>query len=113
MSKSSVLYDAEYSTVFEKQIHNLERKDKIRAKNIRKEIEDIRADPFRKIDFGKGHYRVKRKRRVGDDRIIFVVCKQCRQLGHTAINGCPKCSGIKDETVVFAEIIDGHKYRDF
>lgn len=110
MSKSSVLYDAKYSTVFENQIHDLERKDKIRAKRIREEIEEIRADPFRRIDFGKGRYRGKRKRRVGDDRLIFAVCKQCREAGHRAMNGCSMCDELKDETVFFFTIIEGHKY---
>jgi len=110
MSKPSVVYQDSYTPTFEKQLAAIENKDKIRAKRIREAMNEIRADPYHKIDFGKGQYRGKRKYDAGKDRVLFVVCEQCRKDGHTSINQCSDCHETKDETIVWAMIVEGHKY---
>ncbi|GEM_PF-1196124 len=110
MNKSSTPFEAKYNPFFEKQLKKLHKKDKMRAERILKRIQEICASPYNDIRFAKGQYRCKREGRVGNDRFLYTVCKQCRELGHTTVNGCPACSQIKDETVIFVMMIDSHKY---
>jgi len=111
MNKFSAPFEAKYNRYFEKQLAKLRKRDKTRAERILKRTQEICATPY-DVDtrFAKGEYRGKREGRAGDDRFLFVVCKQCRELGHMSMNGCPVCSEIKDETVIFVMMIEGHKY---
>ena len=110
MKKSSPTYKDKYAPLFEKQLKKLKKKSPERAKRIEGKIQEILKFPYQNIDFGKGLWRGKRKERVGDDRITFVVCKQCRKLGHQMFNRCGDCDDTPDETVIFASIIESHKY---
>lgn len=110
MNKYSLTYNDKYTPLFEKQFKKLQKKSPVRAKRIKDTIQEILRSPYQNIDFGKGLWRGKRKYRVGDDRITFVVCKQCRDLGHEAFNQCNNCDDTPDETVIFVSIIEGHKY---
>lgn len=78
--------------------------------HIRDETQAILVDPYRNIKFGKAIYRGKREWKVDGDRILFVVCKQCRKLGHQKYNLCGDCESTADETVVFASIVESHNY---
>jgi mRNA-degrading endonuclease RelE of RelBE toxin-antitoxin system len=111
MNNSSLPFEPKYSPQFEKKLAKLQKKDKIRSKRVLQEIQDICNSPYSYNGrFAKGRYAGKREGRAGDDRFLFIVCKQCRELGHTAINACTTCSTTKDETVVFVQMIDSHKY---
>ena len=111
MNNSSPPFERKYSPQFEKQLAKLQKKDKIRAKRVLQEIQDICNSPYSSNErFAKGLYVGKREARAGDDRFLFIVCKQCRELGHVAINACTTCSTTKDETVVFVMMVDSHKY---
>ena len=110
MTKSSPTYKDKYTPLFEKQLKKLKKKSPVRTRRIEGAIQEILNGPYQRIDFGKGLWQGKRKRRVGDDRITFVVCKQCRDLGHQMFNQCSDCDDTPDETVIFVSIIDSHKY---
>ena len=110
MNKPSPPYEDKYTPLFEKQLKKLKKKSHVRARRIEGAIKEILNAPYRDIDFGKGLWRGKRKRQVGGDRITFVVCKQCRELGHEIFNQCGDCNDTPDETVIFASIIESHKY---
>lgn len=110
MSESSPIYDDVYTPTFDKQLKKLKKTASVRFKRVQNAIQTILAAPYQNIDFGKGIYRGKRKWRVGSDRIIFVVCKQCRELEHQIYNQCNDCDSTPDETVIFVTIIEGHKY---
>jgi len=110
MSKSPVPFEAKYNPYFEKQLAKLHKKDKIRAERVLKETREICAAPYDDVRFAAGQYRGKREGRAGDDRFLFVVCEQCRELQHTAINGCSACNDVKNETVIFVMMIESHKY---
>jgi hypothetical protein len=82
----------------------------VRANHIRDEVQAILVDPYRNVKFGNGIYRGKREWRVNSDRILFVVCEQCRKLGHQKYNLCSDCENTPDKTVVFAVIVESHNY---
>ena len=88
----------------------MKKKSPVRAKRIESAIQEVLNGPYGDMDFGKALWRGKRKKRVGDDRITFVVCKQCRDLGHQGFNQCSDCDDTPDETVIFVSIIESHKY---
>lgn len=110
MGKSSPKYKDVYTPTFQKQLKKLEKKAHQRYRHIQNTIQHILQDPNSNIDFGKGRYRGKRKWRAGDDRIFFVVCKQCRELEHQDFNQCDDCDETPDETIKFVMIIEKHKY---
>jgi len=108
MSKSSLVFNPIFSKTFSKQLTKI--RDKLRITRIKQKTDEIIIQPYRNIEFGAGAYRGKRKDRIGEDRIIFTVCKQCRIEGHIKYNNCDNCNLIPDETVRFWEIVEGHKY---
>lgn len=110
MNKSSQTYEDQYTPLFEKQLKKLKKRSPVRAKRIEDAIQEILNGPYQDIDFGKGSWRGKRKKQVGNDRITFVVCKQCRDLRHQVFNQCRDCDSTPDETVIFVSIIESHKY---
>jgi len=111
MSTPPSPYRSSFARTFEGQLAVIERKDKIRGSRIREKMNEILASPYDNVEFGKGQWRGKRKERTGTDRLIFVVCKQCRELKHLGkYNVCSDCGKTADETVVWVEIIDDHKY---
>ena len=109
-SKSSPIYNKDFTEKFEKQLRKL--RDKIRMKRINEKVLEILDSPYRNIDFGVGRWRGKRKERVGDDRIFFAVCEQCRKEKHQIYNNCTNCEAIPDNTIRFFEIVDSHKYNE-
>lgn len=111
MSTPSSAYQSSLTHIFERQLVAIEHKDKIRGSRIREEMNEILAHPYDKIRYATGRYRGKRERRVGIDRLIFVVCKQCRDQKHAGkFNVCSDCGKTADETVVWVMIVEGHKY---
>jgi hypothetical protein len=39
-------------------------------------------------------------------RIIFAICRECREMGFVKVNGCVDCKEIKDETIML--FVVGH-----
>jgi len=59
----------------------------------------------------KGNYRGKRRIWLNRrDRLIFVICEECRELNHTEINGCSVCANTPENVLVIAHIIFSHDY---
>jgi mRNA-degrading endonuclease RelE of RelBE toxin-antitoxin system len=108
MSKSSQIYNKRFTRTFEKQLRKI--RDVVRVKRIKEEVDEIVENPYRKIDFGAGRWRGKRKERIGDDRIMFTVCEQCKKEGHKKFNQCLDCANTPTNMVTFWEVIEGHKY---
>lgn len=102
MKKSSA-YEVKYTHTFEKKIQNM---DKSR---IEKAIVRLAQNPFHNTEFAKGIWRGKRKYRVGDLRIMFVVCDECYRKGHQRFNQCEDCSPKK--LIFIADLITGHEYQ--
>ena len=110
MSKSFPTYNCDFTEKFEKQLRKL--RDKIRKKRINQKVDEILASTYRNIRFGAGRWRGKREERIGDDRIFFAICEQCRKEKHKVYNNCHNCKNIPDKTVRFFEIVDSHKYNE-
>lgn len=79
-------------------------------RRIQRAVDEILDIPKRNSRFGKGQWRGKRERRVGDLRIMYSHCEECRQKGHTIYNNCPDCDSTPDDVGTFYTIITGHKF---
>mgnify|MGYP001036731255 CR=1 FL=1 len=108
MSRPSQTYIKRFLPTFNKQLRKL--RDNIRIKRIQKKVDEIVTEPYRNIKFGAGRYRGKREERVGDDRIFFAICEQCRKEGHQIYNLCGDCDTTPNNMITFIEIVEGHKY---
>ena len=110
MSKSSQTYSKDFTEKFAKQLRKIH--DAIRIKRINQKVDEIIDFPYRNIRYGAGRWRGKREERIGDDRIFFAICEQCRNENHQTYNACDNCKGIPNNTIRFFEIIDSHKYNE-
>jgi Txe/YoeB family toxin of Txe-Axe toxin-antitoxin module len=83
-------------------------KERIEAK-----VADLRNDPWsHNSDFMKGQYRGKRHIRLdGGDRLVYVICEECRHEGHFRFNRCSDCSSTPENTFLLVNIIFGHDYK--
>ena len=101
-------YDPFYTKTVQEQICALSTEDKKRLEN---RIQDLISDPWHNTKFGKGQYRGKRKLWLNrSDRLIFVICEECRELNHFIYNRCRDCDDTPENTIVIAFIIFGHDY---
>ncbi len=83
---------------FKNDFSSLQKSDQTIAKKL---IDEILQDPLRTSEVMKADYRGLRKRRKGRIRILFAYCKDCRQRNDEATRGCPDCSTMSDETIIF------------
>lgn len=101
-------YAPVYTKTFEKQINGLDSGFK---RQIENHIEDLVADPWHNTKFLKGQYRGKRKLWLNrKDRLVFVICEECRELNHSIYNQCDDCSSIPENTLKIGFLLLGHKY---
>lgn len=77
------------------------------------QIEEMRENPFRnsiELDYElKGKRRIK----VGDYRLIYAVCSDCRKKGYEKINQCYDCKLKGEDAMVFFDVFHRSKGYDF
>jgi hypothetical protein len=80
-------------------------------KQVLDKIENLKNDPYHNTKFMKGQHKYRRKARLNDaDRLAFVICEECRELGHARYNRCSDCATTPENTIVIAYLILGHDY---
>ena len=101
------MFEPQYTKTFEKAL----RKEipKSQHGRIRDGIQKLVEDPYHNTEFAKGRWRGKRKLRVGDYRIVFVVCQECQRDNHKLYN---QCEGLGHEPcfLFIVALIVGHDY---
>jgi len=99
------LYVPFFSDDFKKHLDKLTRKDNVLKKRIMNEVEEMKNDPYRnsiELDYDlKGKRRVK----VGDYRLIYAVCEDCRKKGFTRFNQCYECKSHGDDSLIYFDLI--------
>jgi hypothetical protein len=79
---------------------------------IKAKIADLTEDPYHNTKLMKGQYRGKREARLNDsDRLVFVICEECRHEGFRKYNQCNDCGNTPENTLVIAYLILGHDYK--
>jgi len=102
-------YKPVYTPTFEDQISTVSERMKQR---IQSRIDNLIQDPYHNTEFMKGlRYKGKRKLRINrKDRLVFVICEECRSQGHTSFNLCGDCDSTPENAIVIAFIIFDHNY---
>lgn len=87
--------------VFFENYSNLDPKIRERIEN---EMREIIANPFGNSFTLTGNLKGKRKKRIGDIRITFAYCKECRENGHECFNMCVDCDKLNNEIIKFFDV---------
>ncbi len=101
-------YKPIYAPKFQRQIRGLaqEMRDAIEER-----IDTLIDDPWHNTRFLKGQYRGKRRMWLNRvDRLVFVICEECRELDHIIYNQCSDCDTTPENALVIGFIIFEHKY---
>ena len=98
------VYEPRFTKQFEKIISSTKKKDIERVRAAKTGVDKILEHPELNDGPLKGPLPGKRKLRVGDFRIVFAMCAECRQTGHTQANDCEFCNETDDRTIVFFDV---------
>jgi len=101
------LLNPKFRRPFYKTLKNLSGENQRRIKQA---VDEILEMPQRNSKFAQHQWRGKRERRIGDLRIMYSYCKECRQNGHTTYNNCLDCEDTPDDTGTFYDIIESHRF---
>jgi len=75
-------------------------------------IEDMKQDPYRNSIELIYELKGKRRVRIGDYRLIYAVCEECRKRGYIQFNQCYNCESKEDNSIIFFDIIHRPKGYD-
>jgi mRNA-degrading endonuclease RelE of RelBE toxin-antitoxin system len=108
MRESPVATEYElFSTMtFDGQLDGLQERDRER---IRRKVLDLARYPYRNTLLLRPPHEGKRRFRVGDYRVLFTICGECRQSGFQLAVKCEGCPGRADKTVTLREV--AHRSR--
>ncbi len=73
---------------------------------IEHKLEDLERDPYRKTIKLEAPFLGHRRFRIGDDRVVFTVCEECRKHSHQAHVKCEGCPG-KPGNIVTLRFVGG------
>jgi len=80
----------------------------IRARVDEAISKDITADPYAS-DLLKHFLKGKREYRVGDYRVVFAICEECRAQKFEQFNGCKDCHNRGRNDIILFDV--GHRGR--
>lgn len=83
----------------------LTKRDNDLKKRILKKVEEMKALPYRKSKEYTADLKGKRKMRVGDYRLVYAVCEDCRAKEYERLNQCFGCEAMKDNSIVYFDVI--------
>jgi addiction module RelE/StbE family toxin len=75
------LYIPFFSEVFKKHLEKLTKRDIALRNRIINQIEEMKIDPFRNSIELTYELKGKRRVKVGDYRLVYAVCEECRKKG--------------------------------
>jgi mRNA-degrading endonuclease RelE of RelBE toxin-antitoxin system len=107
------LYVPFFSDDFKKHLEKLTRRDNVLNKRIINQIEDMKNDPYRNSIELSYELKGKRRVKVGDYRLIYAVCSDCRKKGYVKFNQCYDCKSKDDNTIIFFDVFHRSKGYDF
>jgi mRNA-degrading endonuclease RelE of RelBE toxin-antitoxin system len=82
--------------------------DKSVLERVEKAVREIATDPYAS-DLLRVSLKGKRDRRVGEYRIVFAVCEECRRENWTGLNGCSDCKKHGRNDFILFDV--GHRGR--
>ena len=98
------VYEPRFTKQFEKTINSTKKKHNERVRAAKAGVDKILHHPELNDGPLRGPLAGKRKLRLGNFRIIFAMCAECRQTGHVQANDCEFCNETDDRTIVFFDV---------
>jgi mRNA-degrading endonuclease RelE of RelBE toxin-antitoxin system len=102
------LYEAHFSDDFNEHFKKLTKKDAVLKERLRKRIKEMKIAKPNNLEYLfdlKGKW----KERVGDYRMPYAYCEDCRQKGYERLNQCTNCGSINPDSVVFFDVFHRDK----
>lgn len=101
------MYDYKLTENFRSDCQDVRDRGKTDYERVKKLVDTMRLNPFHNSTVLKGKsFNAKRRRRVGDLRVIYAVCHECKQTGHDVRQQCEWCSPELDKTIIFFNVGD-------
>jgi len=107
---------AYFTQDFRKHLEKLVKRDSVLKGRIQSKIEDMMNDPFRNSEELVGAFKGKRRMYIGKagHRLIYGICRECREKNHQNLNSCLDCNSKDDTTVIFFDVIHRSEgYRNY
>jgi len=101
MSEASQIYEIIATETFDKMFGKLEKDMKDR---ISKKISKLVENPYSVSETLTGNLKHFRKLRIGDIRLLFRICEECKTKGHTSISPCKVCSNEMNKHIILGNI---------
>ena len=98
------MYEPRFTKQFEKIINSTKKKDIERVRTAKAGVDKILHHPELNDGPLRGDLAGKRKLRLGNFRIVFAMCGECRQTEHIQANDCEFCDETNDRTIVFFDV---------
>lgn len=75
-------------------------------------IKDMRNDPLRNSIELVGDFKGKHRVRVGDYRLIYEPCNDCRKKEYEKFNNCSECDSMPSNAIVYFDVLQrsSHEY---
>jgi len=101
------MHKAYFTQDFRKHLEKLTRRDSVLKERIASKIDDMMNDPIRNSEELVGAFKGKRRAYVGKagHRLIFGVCKECREKNYQDFNSCFECASKDISAVIFFDVI--------
>lgn len=106
------MYVPFFSEDFKKHLEKLTKRDNILENRITNQIEDMKTDPFRNSIELTHELKGKRRVKVGDYRLVYAVCEECRKKGYENFNGCYDCESKPVNSIIFFDVFHRSKGYD-
>lgn len=115
MTKCSSLYVPYFSDDFEKNLKKLTRRSTVLRKRIQQKIDEMCDGIFGDtIDLAGNRGKGKSRVRMGNYRLIYAVCSECRENGYQMFNGCYDCEIKDDDSIIYFDVIHrSSEYRQY
>jgi mRNA-degrading endonuclease RelE of RelBE toxin-antitoxin system len=99
------LYVPYFTDDFDKHFKKLTKKDNSLRHRILAKIDEMKKElPRNPIEY-IGDLKGKWKMRVGDYRLLYAYCKDCRAKGYERLNECLECKSKDDTSIVYFDVI--------
>jgi len=99
------LYDAYFTDDFDKHFKKLTKKDGQLKNRLKTRIEEMKLEkPINPLEYTadlKGMW----KMIVGDYRMLYAYCEDCRAKGYERFNQCFQCKEKDDSAIVYFDVI--------
>lgn len=106
------MYDAYFSDDFNEHFKKLTKKDAALRERLKEKIEEMKLEkPRNSIEY-IADLKGKWKMRVGDYRMLYAYCEDCKLKRYERLNQCHDCQAKDNNAIVFFDVFHRSKGYD-